>query len=415
MTPRLFCFAVDLVDDIDTALDDIGAAGVEHPAGVLLAASYHVARDFLPHNPRRRVHVSPAGVAFPPDVSRYPSTLPPHPHLPVCAGRDILADAVESGHARGMRVDAWTVYLHHDAADLTTSAGRVVNAFGDHDPVALCPAAPVVRDYAIALTADVSSRQPDGILAEALHYQPFAHGFHHERTFVALGGLARFLLSMCFCAACVGAARAARLDVDRLRGWVRSVIDGGRGYEELPAADELCRHADADMSAGTMAGYLALRCDHVRQITAACAETAHRAGVDFTFLDAAHALADPHTGDGADAAPGWQIGVDPPSIVPACEIATAFYVESAAALRTQLAQVTTVLGRAPAGAILRPMGGDLREGADLADAARTLNAAGVEWIGYYHYGLAPASAVTDIHHIHAGLKRTWSPSWGKGG
>jgi hypothetical protein len=48
--------------------------------------------------------------------------------------------------------------------------------------------------------------------AEALHYQGAAHGHHHERCLEDYGEIARFLLGLCFCPACVG--RGAEHDVD---------------------------------------------------------------------------------------------------------------------------------------------------------------------------------------------------------
>lgn len=416
MDARLFCFAVDLVDDLDATLDDLSAVRAagqpSGSAGVMLAASYHAARDVLPRN-ARRVHYSPAGVAFVPDLSRYPAALPPHPVLPVCAGRDVLAETVEAAHARGMRADAWVVYLHHDAPDLTATAGRVVNAFGDTYPVSLCPASPTVTDYARALTADACARRPDGIFAEALHHQPFSHGFHHERSFHPLAGLARLLLALCFCAHCTAAGKTGGLDVKGLRAWVRDVVDapgrsgraggsgGSGGSTEPSSVDGLGGRAGAGTSPETLAGYLRLRAEHTVRLVRECAGVAAAAGVEFAFFDAAHALAEPlPAGPGG---PGWQLGVDLPRIARGCTVASAFYLESAAALATQLAEVTAALAGPPAGAILRPMGGDLRGGADLDPAVRLLYAAGVDWIGYYHYGLAADPVVAGIRAAHSRL------------
>lgn len=407
MDARAFCFAVDVVDDLHATLQDIlalkAAGRPARSAGVVLAASYHAARDFLPHNARRRVHYSPAGVAFPPDLGLYPAQLPPHPLLPVCADRDVLAETVAEARANDMRADAWVVYLHHDAPDIDAIAGRVVNAFGDSYPVALCPASPLVQDYAIALTTDVCSRRPDGIFAEAIHYQPLGHGFHHERTFHRLGGLATVLLAICFCSSCTAAASAVGLDVNELRAWVRSFVDGPEGQSAVAGKDELCARADAAMAPGTLAKYLALRAGHTSRLVGACAETASLAGVEFTMFDATRALAEQHSVVEASTTPGWQIGVELSAIAKACEVATAFYVESVAELATQLAQVTAEVGSPVSGAILRPMGDDLRQGADLAEAVRRLQSVGTKWIGYYHYGLAPDSIVSDIRRIHSSL------------
>jgi hypothetical protein len=400
---RLFCSSVDLVDDVTGAVADVRTiVGRDASPGVLLAAAYHASSDVLPRNRRRRLHFSPGGFAFPADASRYSWGLPPLPHLDVCAGRDILAEAVAAGREQGVRTDAWVVYLHHDAADLTATSGRVVNAFGDVNPLGLCPSSPDTSAYAAALTAEVCDRRPDGILAEALHQQPTVHGFHHERSFVALGGLARLLLlSLCFCEHCIIAAERNRLDVVAVRAWVRAVVDGPTSAAPLPARHELADLAAGHADAATVNGFLELRRDAIRALQLACAEIAAAAGLDFVTFDPSEVLAEPDSTAPAEAA-SWQLGLDAASIG-AANVAPAFYVPSVAALREQLERVVGEVGSAPAGAILRVVGDDLCSGADLADAVRLLHAVGVQWFGYYHYGLAPSARLADIAPAHSAL------------
>jgi hypothetical protein len=392
---RLFCSPVDLVDDVGGAVADMRAiVGPNASPGVLLAAAYHVARDVLPRNRSRRLHFSPAGFAFPAEASRYSGKLPPLPHLPVCDGRDMLAETVAAGREQGVRTDAWVVYLHHDAADLTETSGRVVNAFGDVYPVALCPSSPHASAYAAALTTEVCDRRPDGILAEALHLQLAAHGFHHERSFVALGGLARMLLSLCFCEHCVSAAEKEALDVPALRSWVREVVDGPQSTSALPARHDLAEFAAAYVDAEAVNRFLDLRLEAVGAVQRRCAQIADAAGLDFVTFDPSEVLAETDS-TAPVAAAAWQIGLSAASIG-AANLAPAFYVPSLASLRDQLERVVADVGDAPAGAILRVVGDDLCHGADLADAVQLLHSAGVRWIGYYHYGLATSDRLAGV-------------------
>ena len=59
------------------------------------------------------------------------------------AERDVLAETCRAAAARGMRVDAWTIFLHADRPDENQDC-VTVNAFGDRYPADLCPAHPDV-------------------------------------------------------------------------------------------------------------------------------------------------------------------------------------------------------------------------------------------------------------------------------
>ena len=390
-TAGVFCHPVDLVDDLPATLDSIAGIAVPgcgRPTGVALASAYHSSRDYLPRN-RRRVHYSPAGLAFPPDPSLYPAGLPPPPRLPVCDDRDVLVEAVAAGSERGMDVDAWVVYLHHDDPRPWEGAeGRVVNAFGDVYPVALCPAAPIVGDYAEALTRDVAARGPRRILAEGLHHQPFAHGFHHERMFGQHGGQRRFLLGLCFCRPCLEAAARAGVDAEALRAEVRRAVDSPGGRLWLSRRDTAARLAAADLPPGSLLTYLRLRDAATTSLVRRCAAAAEVAGVDFGWLDATHAWAEEHAAPATSEHPGWQIGCDLAGIGRVSSVVTACY-GSAGAWVTQLEESGTALGRMPDGVVLRALCASEAEAAELVARVEEAVRRGVGWVGLYHYGLAP--------------------------
>ena len=61
------------------------------------------------------------------------------------------------------------------------------------------------------------ARGVDSVLAESLHHHPLEHGAHHERYFVQLGPVARLLLGLCFCEHCLAGARRHGADPVELR------------------------------------------------------------------------------------------------------------------------------------------------------------------------------------------------------
>jgi hypothetical protein len=205
----VYCLPADLLGEgAERVVGTVGdRAGVP---GVTVAACYHASRDILPHNPVYRVASLAPGAFYTVDPSAYPGPLRPAVS-PSAAGRDILAEACQAAAPLGVQVSAWAVFLHRDDLD-DRAPGVQENCFGDRFPGRLCPASPAVRDYVLAMTRDLCRYPVTTLRAEALHYQGAAHGHHHERCLEDYGEIARFLLGLCFCPACVG--RGAEHDVD---------------------------------------------------------------------------------------------------------------------------------------------------------------------------------------------------------
>jgi hypothetical protein len=81
------------------------------------------------------------------------------------------------------------------------------------------------RAYACALVADVTgSYRPDVIELESPCFMGFAHEFHHAKDGVGLTAEDDFLLSLCFCPACLARAGRAGVDGERARATVRRWI-----------------------------------------------------------------------------------------------------------------------------------------------------------------------------------------------
>jgi hypothetical protein len=381
VSSSVFCFAVDLVGEGTAAVcERVRAAGL---SGITLAASYHEARDYLPHNPLTRVHYAPAGTAFHAATELYPADLPPAPLLPVCDGRDLLAELVAAA-GDVLEVGVWAVYLHNDGP--AGQRGAVRNAFDDEHQGLLCPSDPIVREYARALTIDLCRPGVRTIAAEAMHGLPFEHGFHHERRFAPLTRLERVLLSLCFCGACLVEGGA---DARELAGVIRDLI--GTGVE---VDGEWSREA-VERAVPLVAAHLTRREEAVARLADECAAIAAANGVEFAFLDVSAGILGWSTGEpigplGVDL--GWELGVDVARLAPATRVLAVPYASDPERVRAELAayrsRVTGSLG-----AILRPMAPDCNEADNLAAKLEVARELGVDRIDYYHYGMMPLASL----------------------
>ncbi len=211
---------------------DCGVATVERDlterAGlnaISLASSYHAGRFFQPRSPRRKVYFPEDGtIYFRPDPARWEArTIRPRVAALVEREGDVLADLIARRDAGGLAVHCWTVCLHNTRLGMTHPDACTRNAFGDPNYYSLCPSNAEVRAYATTLVADLTHRyKPDVVELETPGFMPFAHGFHHEKDGVGLTAEDDFLLSLCFCPACLAAAAAAGVDGEAVRRTVRA-------------------------------------------------------------------------------------------------------------------------------------------------------------------------------------------------
>jgi len=208
-----FAFASDLLDEgIGTVLENV--AGRAGAGGITIAAAYHHGRDIFPHNPAGKVRFLDGGaIFFRPDSRRY-SDLRLQPRVSrLAAESDVLADLCREAAARSLNTRGWAVFLHNYALGEAHPECACQNVFGDALLTDLCPANPDVRAYVRALAGDIASKGVAAVVAESLHYHGLVHGFHHERYFIELGTLGRFLLGLCFCDSCRMSAEGRGVDV----------------------------------------------------------------------------------------------------------------------------------------------------------------------------------------------------------
>lgn len=390
MKTSLFAFATDLDDEgTDVVLANVGErAGVD---AISLAVAYHAARDVFPHSPARKVRfLEPGAVFFAPEPRRY-GRLKPRPSRLVQSA-DPLRELCERAGARGIAVNAWTVYLHSDRLGFEHPDCAPLNAFGDPYLTDLCPANPEVREYARALTADVSRYPVAAIRAESLQFSGLEHGYHHERYFDELGALATMLLSLCFCRHCVTAAGGRGVDGERLAALVRAAVGPVLGGDGEPSSAEPTRELVGALGDGEMDRYLDARAATVTSLAGELAELARASGVVLTFMDMAGAekgFAGGASGPPA-AADAWRGGVDPAAVAASTGgLEAVGYAADPARLREDLeAYLALVAEPAQLAVALRPMAPDCRTPQNLAAKVALARDFGLGAIDFYHYGLS---------------------------
>ena len=391
MKTSLFAFATDLRDEgLATVLDN-----VQHRAGaggLTVAASYHEGRDVFPHSPTRKVRVLEGGALFyRPDLSRYEG-LRIQPHVSELAREaDVFEELCVEARRRELEVHAWTVFLHNGTLGVRHPDCAPCNVFGDPYVTDLCPANPAVRSYTRALAGDIARLGVTSIFAESLHYHPLEHGYAHERYFIELGPLSRYLLGLCFCPHCVAAARKHGVDAEAaariVRGELERVFD--RAGMEAPRED-IEREEVALLAGGELGGYLQARDATVASLVAEAAEAATAEGASFSFMDLSGAVKGYATGrPTGDAATtiAWKLGVDLAAVGDACgSLAVIGYTADPERLSFDLEAYRAVAPGAEISLALRPIVPDCDSAANLAAKLRVAHEIGVERVHFYHYG-----------------------------
>jgi hypothetical protein len=407
MESSMLAFATDLRDEgVDTVLDNVGdRAGVD---GLTMAVAYHDARDIFPHNPVRKVRYLEGGaVFFPPDSARYEGMrLQPHVSELARAG-DPLGELCEAAGERGMRVNAWAVFLHNDRLGFVHPECATQNVFGDRYLTDLCPSNPDVRTYACTLTSDIARYEVTSILSESLHFHGLGHGYHHERYFDDLGAIGTYLLGLCFCHHCREAARRRGVDAAMVHRSVRDELErrfaDGEGGEN---PEELTREDLEPFGGEQMLGYLDTRAATVTSLVDEVTAAASDGGASLTFLDlcgAEKGFATGHPEGEAAPALGWQMGIDAAALAGVCDtVAATGYAADTGRLKLDLAAYQALIPDASQlGLVLRPMPPDCRSAGNLAAKVALARERGLGRLDFYHYGFCRLQALDWIREALA--------------
>lgn len=383
-------------------VQDLGLEAVERDlserAGldaISLATSYHAGRFLQPRSPRRKAYFPEDGtIYFHPDPARWDGVaIRPKVADVVGQGEDVLAAVARRRDAGGLSLSCWTVCLHNTRLGMLHPGAVTRNAFGDPNYYNLCPSNPASRSYVRALVADVShGLRPDRIELESPSFMGFAHEYHHEKDGVGLTAEDDFLMSLCFCPACLERAGRAGVDGEAARVLVRGFL-----AETCERAVPAARFPDFPAGGpATFAAWPALdafvrwRFEPVTSLVAELRGVAHP-DTELVLIE------------GRDA---WLNGVDLAAAAHACDgLLLCAYDMPAAGVEALLAQ-----GRAAAGPD-RFVGAGFRlfypemTGPDAlaAKVGPALRAA--DGINFYNYGLVPAPRLDWVRPLADAARR----------
>jgi hypothetical protein len=329
-------------------------------------------------------------VFYQPDAARYRGRVLQPVVSELARESDLLAGLCRATAARSLRARAWTVFLHNYALGEAHPECTSLNAFGDRHLTDLCPSNPEVRAFAAALSADIASKGVAAVVAESLHFHGLEHGFHHERYFIELGPLGRYLLGLCFCEHCLAAARRDGVDGERVHREARAELERRFASDPPPEPAELDREQVEAFAGGELGGYLGARGKTVSSLVADCARAARAEGAGFAFIDLSGAIKGYATGrpQGA-AAPtiAWQFGIDVAEIAKACgQVEAIGYAADPDRLALDLAAYRELAGDSALSVIMRPMAPDCDSAVNLRSKLEVAGRIDCVEAGFYHYG-----------------------------
>lgn len=230
---ELFAYPWDILDrGVEAFADECRALGVTR---LHVTTVYHSGKFLLPRRSRERVYFpQPGAIYVPIETSRFGDTGPVRSPIADTGWLDQLA-------AAGLPLSAWTVFHHSSRLGAKRPEQTVHNLFGDAYPYALCPSHPANREYAVELARSLAEVGCfDSLDLETIGYLGYFHDHHHEVTAVPLGPMERFLLSLCFCDACRGAAKGDGIDVSPLVKRLEAVLS-----RKLRADDACSRNPES--------------------------------------------------------------------------------------------------------------------------------------------------------------------------
>ncbi len=372
MTNRaIYAYAWDVAErGIGEFVAEVEALGLDT---VTFAGSYHAGKFLRPQGRDGKVYFPEDGTAyFRVDPARYGTIKPVENRL--LRDGDLLRGLCEADIA----VNAWMVLLHNTRLGTEHPDCTVQNAFGDRYFYSLCPSAPEVREYAVALCRDVTDNYPViGLSLETPGFLPYQHGFHHEFALLKQNRWLDAQLGLCFCGHCMRGAEGRGIDAAGLKRRVaraiESYLDGDIDFpDDMAEAFWL-----ADILDGELSAYLRFRCAVVTSLVGEI-----RASVrGDAALAVIPSVARPTAGawyEGTDLAALSEAGV----IIEAC-----FYEPGVERLRADIFDVKRRIGGAgKLRGILRPAWPDLRSRADVVGAATALRDGGMTDVAFYNYG-----------------------------
>ncbi len=216
------------------AVGELKNAGLD---AVSIAAKYHTVEHLQTRSKKQRWFIARnAAFYFQPKISLYRNTSIKPQISPLLKDGDLFGRICDAANKAGLKVIAWTVFLHDTRSGLSNPEVCMVNCFGDVYTSNLCPSNLQVREFAIALAKDLSKYPLMAIECESLHYGGIGHFHAHEKIGVQLGELERILLGLCFCNSCQAFASRRGLKLANLKRqvarWLEPVFQTGKPLAE---------------------------------------------------------------------------------------------------------------------------------------------------------------------------------------
>lgn len=360
----------DLADDPGRVLDELHSLGVRE---IALAASYHAGR-WTSARGAAFVRFLEDGVTHL-RVERSPGALPTIAASNVlAAGEDIFDRTIAAAADRGIAVHAWTVCHHNSPLGRAHPDCVLENALGERMTYALCPAHDAVRRRTLDLAAALAGKPGlAGIELEAAGYLGYVHASHHEKSSHRLSRSDAYLLSLCFCAACIRAMEAMDTDVVPAR---QAIVR--RLRERLAETDVLD-------SGG----------ERPADIPGIASISAARARIVGSLLEEVRATVRSRTGLAVMISPdpiatGAAIGTEPAALDRMVDrFVVNTYGEDAAARRETLEELVRAGAKKPIALGIWPKRPEFESIADVRAFAREAAAIGIGTVRLYHYDLLP--------------------------
>ncbi|MEU0661094.1 hypothetical protein [Streptomyces lavendulocolor] len=366
MRTEVFAHPVSFRRDPRAEAERLRASGVDR---VRLAYAYHSGRWLLTTSDPAAVVDFPAGRWFARRSREEGTRL----SLPVLG--DEATAAATALVASDVAVTGWLVGLHQSGPATARPELALRNAFGHPYRHALCPAQPEVVRCARDLVAE-TARQPgvSGLELEAFGYLGWQHQSAHDKFGVAMRPLDRWLLSLCFCAACSARFSAAGIGAAEAAARTRAVL-----LAQLAAprpAGGITEDAVAALGQDLHDGVLAVRAEVTTDLVRAAAEASGGLPLSVRATD------DPYACDGKSSG-------DLRALARAAgSLTVTSLAGDAAALRRDLVAATRAGAAATAGWNLGAAQTDDEE--ELMDIARLARTHGAGSLVLYAYDLAPA-------------------------
>ena len=350
-----------------------------------LATAYHAGKFLAPHNPKRKVVFLEDGtVYFQPNRGSYGRVKPLVNSL-VKDGHH-LASVKKAADKFGLQTRAWVVCCHNTRLGMQYPEIACENAFGDKIYHNLCPSSRELREYLRSIVNDIAAHGIDTIELEALQFQGYGHGFHHEREGIELSTAMRFLLGLCFCPSCLSRGRDSGMSLESIRSFTRSTLQ--QHFERPGSMDDKYGNVDS-LPKEVFEPFLGWRksvvVSLVEELSGFAKSTKLR---PMMSLDpAARALVSMDAAKVSEATGG---------------VLALGYLKDGAALRAPLAGLQSIVGSAEVTVGFQvglPESGGRKEFLDRMSVAKDL---GIRSFNFYNYGFIPLENLSWIREVLRG-------------